>query len=129
MKVLLNDSLASEGTRVFEELGIKTDTRKRDLNSLIADIGQFDGLIVTKEQVADMMEFIAKSENESTDVHWRIESFRDKVLEETRDLRNEYHVSVDCDVDFETLVKEVIDITAIEVGKELNDKFGDPYAA
>ncbi len=46
MKVLLNDNLATEGIRVFEELGIETDTRKRDLNSLIADIGQFDGLIV-----------------------------------------------------------------------------------
>ncbi len=46
MKVLLNDNLEKEGIRVFEELGIETDTRKRDLNSLIADIGQFDGLIV-----------------------------------------------------------------------------------
>ena len=46
MKVLLNDNLAKEGTRVFEELGIETDTRKRSLNALIADIGQFDGLIV-----------------------------------------------------------------------------------
>ena len=46
MKVLLNDGLEKEGIRVFEELGIETDTRKRDLNSLIADIGQFDALIV-----------------------------------------------------------------------------------
>ncbi len=46
MKVLLNDSLEKEGIKVFEELGIETDTRKRDLNSLIADIGQFDALIV-----------------------------------------------------------------------------------
>jgi D-3-phosphoglycerate dehydrogenase len=46
VKVLLNDNLASEGRRVFEELGIETDTRKRDLNSLIADIGKFDALIV-----------------------------------------------------------------------------------
>jgi len=46
VKVLLNDSLEKEGIRVFEELGIETDTRKRDLNSLIADIGQFDALIV-----------------------------------------------------------------------------------
>ena len=46
MKVLLNDGLEKEGLNVFEELGIETDTRKRDLNSLIADIGQFDGLIV-----------------------------------------------------------------------------------
>ncbi|MCW4031060.1 MAG: ACT domain-containing protein, partial [Candidatus Bathyarchaeota archaeon] len=46
MKVLLNDDLAIEGIRVFEELGIETDTRKRGLNSLIADISQFDALIV-----------------------------------------------------------------------------------
>lgn len=46
MKVLLNDNLASDGIRVFEELGIETDTRKRDLNELIADIGEFDALIV-----------------------------------------------------------------------------------
>jgi D-3-phosphoglycerate dehydrogenase len=46
VKVLLNDNLAKEGIRVFEELGIETDTRKRSLNALIADISQFDGLIV-----------------------------------------------------------------------------------
>ena len=46
MKVLLNDGLEKEGIRIFEEAGIETDTRKRDLNSLIADIGQFDALIV-----------------------------------------------------------------------------------
>jgi D-3-phosphoglycerate dehydrogenase len=46
LKVLLNDNLEKEGIRVFEEAGIETDTRRRDLNALIADIGQFDGLIV-----------------------------------------------------------------------------------
>jgi D-3-phosphoglycerate dehydrogenase len=46
MKVLLNDNLASDGIRVFKDLGIETDTRKRDLNALIADIGEFDALIV-----------------------------------------------------------------------------------
>jgi D-3-phosphoglycerate dehydrogenase len=46
VKVLLNDNLEKEGIKVFEEIGIETDTRKRDLNSLIADIGQFDALIV-----------------------------------------------------------------------------------
>ena len=46
MKVLLNDGLEKEGIRLFEELGIETDTRKRDLNSLIQDIEQFDALIV-----------------------------------------------------------------------------------
>ena len=42
----MNDNLASEGIKVFEDLGIETDIRKRDVNSLIADIGQFDALIV-----------------------------------------------------------------------------------
>ena len=46
MKVLLNDSLEKEGIKVFENLGIKTDARKRDLNALIADVSQFDALIV-----------------------------------------------------------------------------------
>jgi D-3-phosphoglycerate dehydrogenase len=46
VKILLNDSLEKEGIKVFEDLGIETDTRKRDLPSLIADIGQFDALIV-----------------------------------------------------------------------------------
>jgi D-3-phosphoglycerate dehydrogenase / 2-oxoglutarate reductase len=46
VKVLLNDDLEKEGIRVFEELGIETDTQKRDLNDLVSEIGQFDGLIV-----------------------------------------------------------------------------------
>jgi D-3-phosphoglycerate dehydrogenase len=46
VKVLLNDNLASEGIKVFEDLGIETDTRKRNVNSLVEDIGQFDALIV-----------------------------------------------------------------------------------
>ena len=46
MKVLLNDNLASEGIRVFEEFGITVDTQKRNLNELIVDIGKFDALIV-----------------------------------------------------------------------------------
>jgi D-3-phosphoglycerate dehydrogenase len=46
VKVLLNDGLEKEGIGLFEEFGIKTDTRKRDLKSLIADIGQFDALVV-----------------------------------------------------------------------------------
>jgi D-3-phosphoglycerate dehydrogenase len=46
VKVLLNDNLENEGIRVFEQLGIETDTRKRNLNSLIEDIDQFDALIV-----------------------------------------------------------------------------------
>jgi D-3-phosphoglycerate dehydrogenase len=43
---LLNDNLEDEGIRLFEELGIETDTRKRDADSLINDIGKFDALIV-----------------------------------------------------------------------------------
>ena len=46
MKVLLNDGLEKEGIELFAEFGIETDTRKRDLNSLIADIGKFDALVV-----------------------------------------------------------------------------------
>jgi D-3-phosphoglycerate dehydrogenase len=46
VKVLLNDGLEKEGVRLFEEFGIETDARKRDLKSLIADVGQFDALVV-----------------------------------------------------------------------------------
>ncbi len=46
MKVLLNDGLEKEGIQILEEAGIQTDNRKRDLPSLISDIGQFDALIV-----------------------------------------------------------------------------------
>jgi D-3-phosphoglycerate dehydrogenase len=46
VKILLNDSLEKEGIKVFEDLGIETDARKRDLTALVADIGQFDALIV-----------------------------------------------------------------------------------
>jgi D-3-phosphoglycerate dehydrogenase len=46
VKVLLNDGLENEGIKLLEEVGIETDTQKRDLNSLVADIGQFDALIV-----------------------------------------------------------------------------------
>jgi D-3-phosphoglycerate dehydrogenase len=46
MKVLLNDGLEEEGVRLFEGFGIETDARKRDLKSLVANIGQFDALVV-----------------------------------------------------------------------------------
>ncbi len=46
MKVLLNDGLEKEGLKLFHEAGIETDTKKRDLSSLIAEIGQFDALVV-----------------------------------------------------------------------------------
>jgi D-3-phosphoglycerate dehydrogenase / 2-oxoglutarate reductase len=46
MKVLLNDGLEKEGLHIFHEAGIETDTKKRDLASLIAEIGNFDALVV-----------------------------------------------------------------------------------
>jgi len=46
MKVLLNDGLEKEGLRFFQEVGIETDTQKRELNKLVADIYGFDALIV-----------------------------------------------------------------------------------
>ncbi|MGD0643676.1 MAG: NAD(P)-dependent oxidoreductase [Candidatus Bathyarchaeia archaeon] len=46
MKALLNDGLEKEGLELFQHAGIETDTQKRDLNKLIADVGQFDALIV-----------------------------------------------------------------------------------
>ena len=46
MKVLLNDGLEKEGLKLFQEAGIETDTKKRDLNSLVAEIGEFDALVV-----------------------------------------------------------------------------------
>jgi D-3-phosphoglycerate dehydrogenase len=46
LKVLLNDGLEKEGIKLFEEFGIKTDTKKRDPKTLLAEIAQFDALIV-----------------------------------------------------------------------------------
>jgi len=46
MKVLLNDGLEKEGVKLFQDAGIETDTQKRDQTKLIADVGQFDALIV-----------------------------------------------------------------------------------
>ena len=46
MKVLLNDGLEKEGLKLFQEAGIETDTKKRDPATLVAEIGQFDALIV-----------------------------------------------------------------------------------
>lgn len=46
MKVLLNDGLEKEGLKLFQEAGIETDMKKRDLASLVAEIGQFDALVV-----------------------------------------------------------------------------------
>jgi len=46
VKVLLNDGLEKESLKLFQEAGIETDTKKRDLNALVSEIGQFDALIV-----------------------------------------------------------------------------------
>ena len=46
MKVLLNDGLEKEGLKLFQDAGIETDTQKRDHTKLIADIAEFDALIV-----------------------------------------------------------------------------------
>jgi D-3-phosphoglycerate dehydrogenase len=46
VKVLLNDGLEQEGLRLFAQLGIETDTKKRNPKALVADIGQFDALVV-----------------------------------------------------------------------------------
>ena len=46
MKALLNDGLEKEGITLLGESGIQTDTRKRDPKALIAEIDQFDALIV-----------------------------------------------------------------------------------
>jgi D-3-phosphoglycerate dehydrogenase len=46
VKILLNDGLEKEGIALLQESGLETDSRKRDLQALIAEIGQFDALIV-----------------------------------------------------------------------------------
>jgi D-3-phosphoglycerate dehydrogenase / 2-oxoglutarate reductase len=46
MKVLLNDGLEKEGLKIFQDANIETDTKKRDPAALVAEIGQFDALIV-----------------------------------------------------------------------------------
>ena len=46
MKILLNDGLAKEGIRLFEEANIEVDTKKRTPEQLISEIGEFDALIV-----------------------------------------------------------------------------------
>ncbi|MDR0372925.1 MAG: ACT domain-containing protein [Nitrososphaerota archaeon] len=46
MKVLINDGLEKEGLAVFQQAGIETDTKKRDVAQLLSEIGQFDALVV-----------------------------------------------------------------------------------
>jgi hypothetical protein len=40
MKVLLNDGLEKEGLKLFQEAGIETDTKKRYLAALVAEVGR-----------------------------------------------------------------------------------------
>ena len=46
MKALLNDGLEKDGVQLLEEFSIETDIHKRDPKNLLADVGQFDALIV-----------------------------------------------------------------------------------
>ncbi len=46
VKVLLNDGLEKEGLQIFQEAGIETDTKKREPKALVAEIGNFDALVV-----------------------------------------------------------------------------------
>ncbi|MGD6852418.1 MAG: NAD(P)-dependent oxidoreductase [Candidatus Bathyarchaeia archaeon] len=46
MKVLLNDGLEKEGLAIFQQAGIETDTKKRDAIQLVAEIAEFDALVV-----------------------------------------------------------------------------------
>lgn len=46
MKVLLNDGLEKEGLNILQSQFIETDTKKRDPKTLVAEIGNFDALIV-----------------------------------------------------------------------------------
>jgi D-3-phosphoglycerate dehydrogenase / 2-oxoglutarate reductase len=44
--VLLNDGLEKEGIQLFQQAKIETDTKKRDPKTLVAEIADFDALIV-----------------------------------------------------------------------------------
>jgi len=46
VKVLLNDGLEKEGLQLFQQTGIETDTKKRDPKALVAEIADFDALVV-----------------------------------------------------------------------------------
>jgi D-3-phosphoglycerate dehydrogenase len=46
VKVLLNDGLEKEGVQLFEQAGVEVDTKKRDPQTLITDIENFDALVV-----------------------------------------------------------------------------------
>ena len=42
----MNDGLEKEGLALLHEAGIETDTKKRELQALVAEVGKFDALIV-----------------------------------------------------------------------------------
>ncbi len=46
MKVLLNDGFEKEGLQIFQQSGIETDTKKREPKALMAEIANFDALVV-----------------------------------------------------------------------------------
>ncbi|MDP7476382.1 MAG: phosphoglycerate dehydrogenase [Candidatus Woesearchaeota archaeon] len=45
-KVLLNDGLDEEGLELFHKVGIETNTEKKDQQTLVEVIGNYDGLVV-----------------------------------------------------------------------------------
>jgi D-3-phosphoglycerate dehydrogenase len=46
LKVLVNDGLDKEGMKLFEAAGIEADCKRRDAKALVAQVGDFDALIV-----------------------------------------------------------------------------------
>lgn len=62
MKILANDGMDKEGVRLFEDAGIEIYTEKRDLDSLISDVIEFDALVVrsTTEVTKEVIESGAK---------------------------------------------------------------------
>ena len=46
MRVLLNDGMDKEGIDLFNQAGVETDVEKKDLDRLVAEIGNYDGLLV-----------------------------------------------------------------------------------
>jgi D-3-phosphoglycerate dehydrogenase / 2-oxoglutarate reductase len=46
VKVLLNDGLEKEGLQVFQQAEIEADRKKRDPRTLVAEISEFDALVV-----------------------------------------------------------------------------------
>ena len=46
LKVLVNDGLDKEGLKLFEAAGIEVDCKRRDTDALIAQVKEFDALLV-----------------------------------------------------------------------------------